>query len=117
MITKKAYAKINISLKVLGKRSDGYHDLKSVMMPLELADILTFAESPQDELVSDFQDANNIILKARDLLKMRYQIKRCVKITLKKNIFVAAGLAGADRGLRTDHRRSDRGERPGADGV
>jgi 4-diphosphocytidyl-2-C-methyl-D-erythritol kinase len=42
MIREKAYAKINLALDVVGKRLDGYHDLKMIMMPIELHDILEF---------------------------------------------------------------------------
>ncbi len=95
----KAYAKINLILRILGKRPDGYHELQSIMQSVDLYDTLTLSESPSeisilcsDPALSIGQD--NTVHKAAHLLKERYQIKKGVNIFLKKNIPMGAGLAG-----------------------
>ncbi len=95
MITEKAYAKINLILDVTHKRTDGYHDLNSIMMPLDFYDELTFEVNDQFLLISNFnlEIKNNIITKTYKLMKEIYDIKP-VKITLQKNIPTEAGLAG-----------------------
>lgn len=94
MIKEKAYAKINLTLDVIGKREDGYHDLRSVMTPITLYDELYFTDADEIELESEVQIENNIILKAAFLLKELYNVKKGAHIKLIKRIFVSAGLAG-----------------------
>ncbi|MBQ9899727.1 MAG: 4-(cytidine 5'-diphospho)-2-C-methyl-D-erythritol kinase [Acholeplasmatales bacterium] len=92
MITEYAYAKINLALEVMDVK-DGYHMVNNLMVPIDLYDELTFEESNKIELINnEFED--NIILKAAKLFIERYHINKGVKITLKKNIPSAAGLAG-----------------------
>ncbi len=91
MIKEKAYAKINLTLNILNKRGDGYHNLKSVMVPISLYDVLTFEVSNEYQLNSNIE--NNIITKVFNIMKDRYNINN-VKITLEKNIPTQAGLAG-----------------------
>lgn len=93
MIKELAYAKININLEVLDKRSDGFHNLKSLVVPIDLYDVLYFEESDKDEYVGP-QIKNNNILKTVELFKSTYNIDKCVKVTLEKNIPISAGLAG-----------------------
>lgn len=94
MLIEKAYAKINLALDVVRKRSDGYHDLKMIMMPLELHDVLTFEEDDKIVLNSNVEIEDNGILKAVNLIKDLYHIEKGVKITLEKNIPIGAGLGG-----------------------
>ncbi|PKK88569.1 MAG: 4-(cytidine 5'-diphospho)-2-C-methyl-D-erythritol kinase, partial [Tenericutes bacterium HGW-Tenericutes-7] len=61
MITEKAYAKLNLALDVVGKRSDGYHDLNMIMIPLELFDLLTF------EKAKDISLSSNIFIENREI--------------------------------------------------
>ncbi len=91
----KAYAKINLTLNILNKRNDGYHNLKTVMIPIDLYDELNFEFSENYELISNFNiDVNdNIITKVFNIFKRKYNIGN-VKITLNKNIPHEAGLAG-----------------------
>jgi len=94
MIKEIANAKINLSLNVIKKRTDGYHDLESIMMPLDFYDELIFEESDED-IILGCSIADNIIYKAIKLFKEHFNIQdRYVKVTLEKKIFVAAGLAG-----------------------
>lgn len=90
----KAYAKINLILDIVGKRPDGYHELKSLMIPIDFYDELQFEPSAQVELISNVDIPNNAILKTVHLMKETYQIQQGVKITLNKRIPMGAGLAG-----------------------
>lgn len=94
MIIEHAYAKLNLALDVVRKRKDGYHDLKMIMIPLELCDELTFEESDEIILVSSIEIEHNAILKTVNLMKEMYQITKGAKITLDKKIPIGAGLGG-----------------------
>ncbi len=96
----KAPAKINLSLDVLHKREDGYHEVKMIMTTIDLADRLELTLLDKDEIriishnrfVPD--DQRNLAYQAAHLLKERFQVKKGVSITIEKMIPVAAGLAG-----------------------
>jgi len=114
MISRKAYAKINLSLDVLRRRENGYHDVKMVMQTVGIYDELTFevAEGSGNEPKSNKEarisldvldvpkDADlgpiekNLIYRAAKLICDKYKITYDINITLKKNIPVAAGMAG-----------------------
>jgi 4-diphosphocytidyl-2-C-methyl-D-erythritol kinase len=83
-----APAKLNLTLEVKDRRDDGYHLLESDVVFLNLCDELELEPSDKLELNSDIED--NIILKAARVL----DANRGVKITLKKNIPMGAGLGG-----------------------
>lgn len=99
MIKEKAYAKINIYLHVLNKRDDGYHNLESLMVPIDLYDELEFIDSDYDLVVSNIDIPDNIIYKAINYLKEKYQINRSVKIILNKKIPISSGLGGGSADL------------------
>lgn len=95
----KAPAKINIGLKVVSKREDGYHNLSTLFYPInDLYDLLTFELS--DKFIFKCNDnnlpidENNLIIKAKNLLEKTTNKKLNVKINLYKNIPVEAGLGG-----------------------
>ncbi|MBE3568556.1 MAG: 4-(cytidine 5'-diphospho)-2-C-methyl-D-erythritol kinase [Bacillales bacterium] len=96
----KAPAKINLSLDVLYKRPDGYHEVEMVMTTIDLADRIELKELRQDEIKIDSHnrfvpdDHRNLAFQAAKLLKETYQIKKGVSISIDKTIPVAAGLAG-----------------------
>lgn len=96
----KAPAKINLSLDVLYKRADGYHELEMVMTTVDLADRLELELINDDRIIIHSQtrfvpdDDRNLAYKAAKLLKDRFNIKSGASITIEKNIPVAAGLAG-----------------------
>ena len=94
MIKEKAYGKINIALDVLKKRSDGFHELKMIMIPIDIHDVLTFKISKEVKLIEKKKIENNAILKAVELIKYQFSVKQGVTIELEKNIPVGAGLAG-----------------------
>lgn len=95
-----ARAKINITLDVIRKREDGYHDLSMIMQTINLCDNITITTTDNNniELTSNFSwlpcDERNLIYKAAALMKEKYSIKKGLKIHLTKNIPVAAGMAG-----------------------
>ena len=103
MITEEAYAKINLSLDVVGKRPDGYHDVKMIMQTIDLHDTLTFEEADEgiflftdsDELNAESDSGkDNLIVKAAKAVFARMGEEKGVKITLTKRIPIAAGMAG-----------------------
>ncbi len=98
-----AYAKINLYLDVVGKRPDGFHDVETVMHTVSLSDEITVEVTPSREGAVSLQieggrrlptDERNIAVKAARLYLSRAGINDSVRITLSKNIPVAAGLAG-----------------------
>lgn len=99
-LLEKAPAKINLSLDVLYKRPDGYHEVEMIMTTIDLADRLEFTllESDEIHIVSHNRfvpdDQRNLAYQAAALLKKRYSIKKGVIIRIEKTIPVAAGLAG-----------------------
>ncbi len=103
MIAERAYAKINLFLDVISRRTDGFHDIKSVMHSLSLSDELTFvfSESATTEInlhiIGDDtipSDDSNLVTRAakKYLEKIGESIK--IDITLEKNIPACAGLGG-----------------------
>jgi len=100
VITLKSPAKINLYLRVLRKRPDGYHEIETVFERIDLCDELTLKSTPKDIVVKcdDPQvpcDRRNLVYKAAEMIQERYAVPAGVEITLKKNIPVAAGLGGA----------------------
>jgi 4-diphosphocytidyl-2-C-methyl-D-erythritol kinase len=92
----RAPAKINWFLSVLGRRSDGYHDIVSPMQCVSLFDVLDFEESDGIELESemDIPVEENLVYRAAVLLREHVSYQGGVRITLKKEIPSAAGLGG-----------------------
>jgi 4-diphosphocytidyl-2-C-methyl-D-erythritol kinase len=99
-IFEKAPAKINLSLDVLRKRSDGYHEVEMIMTMVDLADRIEMQELDRDTIIISSQagyiplDEKNLAFQAARLIKDRYEVKHGVYIHLDKKIPVAAGLAG-----------------------
>lgn len=94
-----AYAKINLGLDVLGKRADGYHEVSMIMQSISLADVIEVEARDEGLIVetgrSDLPgDRSNLATKAALLLAERFGKEPKLKITLTKQIFMAAGLAG-----------------------
>ena len=96
----KAYAKINISLDLVGKReSDGYHLLKMIMQNIDLYDEISVEKQKEGITISCNKnyvptDSRNLAYKAASLFKETYNIEDGVHIDIVKNIPVSAGLAG-----------------------
>ncbi|SEN82687.1 4-diphosphocytidyl-2-C-methyl-D-erythritol kinase [Mesobacillus persicus] len=96
----KAPAKINLSLDVLHKRPDGYHEVEMVMTTIDLADRIELSLLNRDSIKIHSQnrfvpdDQRNLAYQAALLLKERFNVKQGVSIAIEKTIPVAAGLAG-----------------------
>lgn len=99
-ILEKAPAKINLSLDVLHKRPDGFHEVEMVMTTVDLADRiqLTLLREPVVRVESESRfvpnDERNLAYRAAKLIQDRFRVKKGVHIHIEKNIPVAAGLAG-----------------------
>ncbi len=99
-IYQKAYAKVNIGLDVLRRRTDGYHEVRMIMQTVDIFDELIIEKREQAgiELQTDNSklplDGNNLVCKAAELLFRERNITEGVKITLTKRIPIAAGMAG-----------------------
>lgn len=92
-----AYAKINLSLDVVCKREDGYHELSMIMLPLTFHDTLEIELSDKDIYTSDSDmifDESNTIVKAVKIMREAYKLKQSFKIHCEKRIPMQAGLAG-----------------------
>ena len=100
----KAYAKINLSLKVLNKRDDGFHNLDMLMVNISLFDILYFKKA-KDIKVSMNKDVckmeDNIVYKTALLLKNKYNVNDGIDIYIKKNIPDGGGLGGGSSDAAT----------------
>ena len=98
-----AYAKINLCLEVLGKRNDGYHELRTVFQTISLHDTLHFSPSRRlglsltvhgNEELSRATVEKNLVYRAVDALRDEWKHRPGVEITLKKNIPAGRGLGG-----------------------
>jgi 4-diphosphocytidyl-2-C-methyl-D-erythritol kinase len=91
-------AKVNLTLEVLGKRADGYHEIATVMQAVDLSDRITLDDADDLELRSTSAevptDGRNLALRAATALREAAGIGRGVRIGLDKRIPVAAGLGG-----------------------
>ncbi|MEK6528012.1 MAG: 4-(cytidine 5'-diphospho)-2-C-methyl-D-erythritol kinase [Nitrospirota bacterium] len=113
----KAPAKINLFLRVFGRRCDGYHEIKSLIQKINLHDVLTFTLSDNLKVTTSFSDAgqfvvdlpagqagstlredipeeHNLVYKAAVLLRNKCSVKSGAKINLNKKIPLSAGLGG-----------------------
>jgi len=94
-----AQAKVNLSLDVLGKREDGYHEIQMVNHSISLHDTLTFESCSKGvTLTSNVKgiplDEKNLVMIALRKLQQRFDLKMGIKIHLEKRIPHEAGLAG-----------------------
>jgi 4-diphosphocytidyl-2-C-methyl-D-erythritol kinase len=91
-------AKINLGLYITAQRDDGYHNIETIMLPVNLCDVLELIPSPAFELVTsgiEIKDdiPSNICYKAFKLIQQDFNIPP-VKIILQKNIPICAGMGG-----------------------
>ncbi len=93
-----SFAKINLLLRVLGKRADGFHELCTIFQTVSLCDYLTFDGG--DEIVLTCDDASlstggeNTVVKAARLLQLKFNVKKGARIHLEKRIPAPGGLGG-----------------------
>src|SRR5262249_44023215 len=97
----RAPAKVNLTLRVVGRRPDGYHDLESLVVFASAGDALTLAAGPHLLLTvrgptagSSGALADNLVLKAANALAERVKGLKCGRFVLSKRLPVAAGLGG-----------------------
>ena len=99
LLVEKAYAKINLGLKVLGRRPDGYHEILSVAQCVDLADILYFEAASSDQLTCSLDGLStgpdNLVYRAVEAFRARLdRPAQSFHIHLEKNIPLGAGLGG-----------------------
>lgn len=92
-----AYAKINLTLEVLFERPDGYHELKTVIQTIDLADRLHFEPNASLEVTCsepDLQGEDNLVWKAAEALRNVTGCDSGANILLEKHIPISMGLGG-----------------------
>jgi 4-diphosphocytidyl-2-C-methyl-D-erythritol kinase len=98
-LEKQSPCKVNLILNILGKRADGFHELETVMQPVNLCDAMTFARAgsglqltcSNPELPTD---SKNLVHRAATAFLAAAQISDGVKIHLQKNLPLAGGIGG-----------------------
>lgn len=95
---KKSYAKINLTLDVIEKRQDGYHNIDGIMQMIDLYDEVEVKNSDKFEITSNSKniplDERNLVYKVYKVLKEKYKFNERFSIRIEKNIPVSAGIAG-----------------------
>jgi 4-diphosphocytidyl-2-C-methyl-D-erythritol kinase len=99
ILTIPSFAKINWTLEILGKRSDGYHELRTLLQTVSVADELGFEPIEEGvEIICDHPDVpgdeTNLVYRAAKSLSDFAAVRRGVRIAIKKRIPTAAGLGG-----------------------
>ena len=97
MLTISAPAKINLTLEVLGKRPDGFHEIRSVMQTVNLCDVLTFSEADKTTIhcdMPDWTEGGSLVSRAVSLLRDATGYTRGVAIDITKKIPLMSGLGG-----------------------
>lgn len=95
-----SFAKINWSLQILGKRPDGYHEVRTTLQTISLHDDLHFEHSPEQDISLCCDDpqipngSENLIVRAAEALRDRCQVTNGARIHLHKSIPAQAGLGG-----------------------
>lgn len=97
MLTLLAPAKLNLTLEVLAKRQDGFHEIRSVIQTISLGDTLSFQPSEKTEFKSDLPDwiaGESLVSKAASLLQKATGCSRGARIAVSKRIPLVSGLGG-----------------------
>ncbi len=95
----RSYAKINLTLDVLGKRTDGYHELATIMQMVDMYDTLCLTRLNEDEVQivstqAELNNSANLAVRAAQAVRQHFSLKQGVRIELQKRIPMAAGLGG-----------------------
>ena len=95
----RSYAKINLTLDVLGKRADGYHELATIMQMVDMYDTLCLTRLDEDEVQivstqAELNNSTNLAVRAAQAVRKHFSLKQGVHIELQKRIPMAAGLGG-----------------------
>jgi 4-diphosphocytidyl-2-C-methyl-D-erythritol kinase len=104
-VTVPSFAKLNLDLRVLDKRADGYHELRTIFQTISLKDSLRIdfetAKQTEIELDSSVAIADNLVVRAAKLVLERLKIKARVRFVLNKRIPMGAGLGGGSSNAAT----------------
>ncbi|MGB7200922.1 MAG: 4-(cytidine 5'-diphospho)-2-C-methyl-D-erythritol kinase [Pyrinomonadaceae bacterium] len=105
VFTLPSFAKLNLDLRVIGKRDDGYHDIFTVFQMVSLCDEITFKESDSVGLTCSDPgiptDDQNLILNAANVLRSRFAVTAGAKMHLRKRIPAPGGLGGGSSNAAT----------------
>ena len=99
IITKRAYAKINLNLEIIKKRPDNYHEIESIFQRVSLYDELSISKIEENKLdltcnIKELENESNILYKAYQKLKERFHLSTGIHVDLIKHIPTQAGLGG-----------------------
>jgi len=100
MLTLPSFAKINLSLELIGRRPDGYVEIRTIFQSIDLRDTLDLEEAPAGILEVECDDpsipagSDNLVWKAASLLRERTGVRKGARISLSKRIPAGAGLGG-----------------------
>src|SRR2546423_207492 len=105
-LEKQSFCKVNLLLNILGRRADGFHELETVMHPVNLSDTLSFSRKPRSiELTCNDPglpaDSTNLVHRAAAAFFAQTRISEGVAIHLDKRIPMAAGLGGGSGNAAT----------------
>ncbi|MDM7998730.1 MAG: 4-(cytidine 5'-diphospho)-2-C-methyl-D-erythritol kinase [Dehalococcoidia bacterium] len=101
---RRAYAKINLTFEVLGRRPDGYHEVVSVMQAISLHDVLTFEPHDRIQLAADIAELvspGNLVYRAVRLMQGLASAHCGIAVSLSKGIPLASGLGGGSSDAAT----------------
>src|ERR1700678_2463032 len=94
----RALAKLNLDLRVIGKRDDGYHELRTIFQTISLADSIDLSFTPARRTAIELDDAlaipDNLVARAAQLAMDSMRAAGRVEIRLTKRIPMGAGLGG-----------------------
>ena len=96
----KAYAKVNLGIDVIGKRPDGYHEVRMIMQTVKLYDRITMEKNDSGNIILSTNlpylpvNEKNLVYRAIDMIRNAYGITDGVTASIVKRIPVAAGMAG-----------------------
>ena len=112
VLTERAPAKVNLSLAVVGRRADGFHELVSVVAPISLSDSLTWEPAATESLACDDPtvptDGSNLVLKAAAAYRRARPEAPVGRFTLAKRVPHGAGLGGGSSDAAAALRLLDR---------
>jgi 4-diphosphocytidyl-2-C-methyl-D-erythritol kinase len=106
-----AFAKLNLTFEVLGRRGDGYHEVKTILQTINLADRLEFEYAPTFSIACDFaelQGESNLVWRAASALARSRGIQPRAAVRLHKRIPMAMGLGGGSSDAAAALRALDR---------
>ena len=92
-----AHGKLNLTLEVIGRREDGFHEIRSLIQAISIHDVIGVKEAMGLSISCDLLNvpaSQNIAYKAAELMRNRYQIESGAEISIEKGIPISAGLGG-----------------------